>query len=118
MSPEPRTAHSFMREGYKLLRREVPVLPKHVLELLPRDDRVPTPTLLTFVQVYAGIAETGVFIPLELVNGIVHKGIVAPPKENEQIKILIGSSKAPNFFGQSLSVLGVVIFYKCIPTAC
>ena len=76
-----------MREGYKLLRREVPVLPKHVLELLPRDDRVPTPTLFTFVQVYAGIAETGVFIPLELVNGIVHKGIVENTKGNEQIKI-------------------------------
>ena len=62
------------------------MLSKHVLELLSRDDRIPTATLFTFVQVYAGIAETGVFIPLELVNGIVHKGIVAPPRKTSRSK--------------------------------
>ena len=63
------------------------MLSKHVLKLLSRDDRIPTAALFTFVQVYAGIAETGVFIPLELVNGIVHKGIVKNTKGNEKIKV-------------------------------
>ena len=51
-----------MRKGYKFLRRKIPVLSKHVLELLSRDDRIPTATLFTFVQVYTGIAETGILI--------------------------------------------------------
>lgn len=76
-----------MRESYKFLRREVPILPKLVLELLSRDDRISAATLFTFVQVHTDIAETSVFIPLELVNGIVHKGIVENTKGNEQIKV-------------------------------
>ena len=49
-------------------------LPKHVLELLARDDGIPAATLFSFVKVDTGIAKAGVFISFELVNGIVHDG--------------------------------------------
>ena len=73
---------STFRLGFVCINKN-PNLPKHVLELLARDDGIPAATLFSFVKVDTGIAKAGVFVSLELVNGIVHEGIIEDAKRNE-----------------------------------
>ena len=69
----------------------IPSLPKHVLELLARDDGIPAATPFSFVKIDTGIAKAGVFVSLELVNGIVHEGVVKYTKRDKQVKVLLAN---------------------------
>ena len=65
----------------------IPNLPKHVLEFLARDDGIPAATPFSFVKIDTGIAKAGVFVSLELVNGIVHEGVVEHTERYKQVKV-------------------------------
>ena len=49
---------------------------KHLVVVGIREHRIPAATILALVSINAGIAQTGIFVPLEFVHGIVHQGIV------------------------------------------
>lgn len=49
---------------------------EHLVVIGIRKHRIPATTILALVPVNAGIAQAGIFVPLEFVHGIVHQGIV------------------------------------------
>ena len=77
---------STFRLGFVCINKN-PNLPKHVLELLARDDGIPAATLFSFVKVDTGIAKAGVFVSFELVNSILHEGVVEHSKRDKEIKV-------------------------------
>lgn len=49
---------------------------KHLVVVGIREHRIPAATILALVTINAGVAQTGIFVPLEFVHSIVHQGIV------------------------------------------
>ena len=49
---------------------------KHLVVVGIREHRIPAATILAIVTINAGVAQTGIFVPLEFVHSIVHQGIV------------------------------------------
>lgn len=49
---------------------------KHLVVVGIREHRIPAATILALVTINAGVAQTGIFVPLEFIHSIVHQGIV------------------------------------------
>ena len=61
---------------------------KHLVVVGIREHRIPAATILAIVTINAGVAQTGIFVPLEFVHSIVHQGIVEYTQRYQQLKVL------------------------------
>ena len=61
---------------------------KHLVVVGIREHCIPTATILALVTINAGIAQTGIFVPLEFVHGIVHQRVVEYTQRYQQFKVL------------------------------
>ena len=60
---------------------------EHTVIVSIHDNSIPTATVLAFMPANASIAQAGIFVSLELINGIVHQRIVEHTERYQQLKI-------------------------------
>ena len=60
---------------------------KHTVIVSIRDNSIPAATILAFMPVNAGIAQTGIFVSFKLINSIVHQRIIEHTERYQQLKI-------------------------------
>ena len=84
---------------------------KHIVVLPVEKHRIPAAPLLALLVVNTSLAKAGVLIPLQLVNRIVHQGIVEDPSDTNSSKSF--TSKPVTFLNSHSSNCVITSFKQC-----
>jgi hypothetical protein len=66
---------------------------KDLLRILAGDHSVVQSNVLVFVLIDPGVAQAGILIALEFVNGVVHQAAVEQSQADKQLEILYGQAR-------------------------